>query len=131
LELCLENLAEQQARLKVLRDRFLTRLQAGLGDGFLVNGSAAQLLPNTLNLAFPGVDRQALLLAADFAGLAISTGSACASGSSEPSPVLQAMGLAPEVIESSVRISFGTRTEQSDLDWAGEELCRIVNGLRK
>lgn len=131
LELCLENLAEQQARLKVLRDRFLTRLQAGLGDGFLVNGSAAQQLPNTLNLAFPGVDRQALLLAADFAGLAISTGSACASGSSEPSPVLQAMGLAPEVIESSVRISFGTRTEQSDLDWAGEELCRIVNGLRK
>lgn len=131
LELCFADFPRQQARLCQLRQLFLERLMAGLGEQLLVNGISAPTLPNTLNLAFPGVDRQALLLAADFAGLAISTGSACASGSSEPSPVLQAMGLSPEVVESSVRISFGTRSEESELEWAAEQLCRIVTGLRK
>lgn len=130
LELCLADLPGKQARLVELRRLFLQHLEAGLRGTLLVNGHSAPTLPNTLNLAFPGVDRQALLLAADLAGLAISTGSACASGSSEPSPVLQAMGLTPEVVESSVRISFGTRSEERELEWAADQLCRLVNGWR-
>lgn len=131
LELCLENLPRMQQLLTERRELFFQRLTAGLKGVVAVNGIFADALPNTLNLAFPGVDRQALLLAADFAGVAISTGSACASGSSEPSPVLLAMGLAPELVESSVRISFGTHTEPTELEWAAEELCRLVNHLRK
>jgi cysteine desulfurase len=131
LQLCLEDQPAKQTRLHQLRSLFFKRLHSGLSGPVELNGNFEQSLPNTLNLAFPGVDRQALLLAADFAGLAISTGSACASGSSEPSPVLQAMGLPAEIIESSVRISFGTKTEPGDLEWAADQLCRIVNGLRK
>jgi cysteine desulfurase len=131
LQLCLEDQPAKQTRLHQLRSLFFKRLHSGLSGPVELNGNFEQSLPNTLNLAFPGVDRQALLLAADFAGLAISTGSACASGSSEPSPVLLAMGLPAEIIESSVRISFGTKTEPGDLEWAADQLCRIVNGLRK
>jgi len=69
-------------------------------------------------------------LAADFAGLAISTGSACASGSSEPSPVLLAMGLSKELIDSSVRISFGTPTTLGQAEVAATRLSRLVNELR-
>ncbi len=131
LELALTNLPEQTASLTRKREELIARLRAGLDGNLTVNGELAPRLPNTVNLAFPGVDRQALLLAADFAGLAISTGSACASGSSEPSPVLLAMNLPAEVIESSVRISFGRDTSDSDLEAAASRLCRLVQELRK
>lgn len=130
LQLSVDELADRAGHLRDCCERFLSRLQEHVAGGFVINGLEASRLPNTLNLAFPGVDRQALLLAADFAGLAISTGSACASGSSEPSPVLLAMGLSKELIDSSVRISFGTPTTLGQAEVAATRLSRLVNELR-
>jgi len=74
--------------------------------------------------------RVATLLALDFAGVYCSTGSACASGSSEPSPVLRAMGLPEEVISSSLRFSFGTPTTRDEVDEAVERIVKCVKQLR-
>lgn len=106
-----------------LRDR----LQIGLEQlGGITNGSDSARLPNTLNISFPGVNRQAFLMAADMAGLDLSTGSACASGSSEPSPVLLAMGLPHEIIEGSVRISLGLSNTSQEIEEAIARISLIV-----
>jgi cysteine desulfurase len=130
LQLAVDELAARTVHLGDCSERFLALLREQVTGDFVINGLEAARLPNTLNLAFPGVDRQALLLAADFAGLAISTGSACASGSSEPSPVLLAMGLPKELVDSSVRISFGTPTTLGEVEVAATRLSRLVNELR-
>lgn len=110
-----------------LRDRLQENLIAELKD-VVINGGEADRVPQTLNLSFPGVDRQSFLMAADIAGLAVSTGSACASGSSERSPVLLAMGLENEVIDGSIRISLGISTTESEID---ESTLRIINIIRR
>lgn len=130
LQLSTVELSSREVHFRACTERFLARLRESVAGGFVINGEGADRLPNTLNLAFPGVERQALLLAADFAGLAISTGSACASGSSEPSPVLLAMGLPQELVDSSVRISFGTPTTLDEVDLAATRLSRLINELR-
>lgn len=110
------------------------RLQAGLleriSDGFVAGGTA-QRLPHVLNIAFPGVDRQSLLLALDSQGIACSTGPACQSGASEPSPVLQAMNAAPEVVRSAVRLSVGATTTVDEVDEAVHRIAATVERLRK
>ena len=115
------------ARMRQLRDA----LEAGLIDGYpgkiVVNGRLAERLPQTSNLAFVGIDRQALLMALDLAGVACSTGSACASGSSEPSPVLTAMGCSKEVLAGSLRFSLGATTTRQDVD---EAVGRILNACK-
>ena len=68
-------------------------------------------------------------MALDMAGVACSTGSACASGSSEPSPVLLAMGLPREIVDSSLRFSLGADTTESEIDEAGQRISRVVRGL--
>ncbi len=108
LELFQAEASARARRITALRDR----LEAGLVAGFdraTVNGIGAPRLPQTSNVAFPGVDRQALAMALDLAGVACSTGSACASGSSEPSHVLVAMGLESELVGSSVAFQSGIR----------------------
>ena len=95
----------------------------------VVNGKSAPRMPHTLNVSFPGINRQALLLAADFEGLAISTGSACASGSSDRSHVIVAMGADNDVIEGSVRISLGALTSEQEIDTALTRLEQILNRL--
>ena len=81
--------------------------------------------------AFPGLDRQALLMALDLAGIACSTGSACASGSSEPSPVLLAMGVPSEAVQSSLRFSLGAFTTDADIEEAACRISQVVNELRR
>jgi len=119
--------ADVPARLQGLRDR----LEQGLAQRWpiLVNGSAAPRLPHTSNIALPGVDRQALLLAADRHHLCLSTGSACSSGSSERSPVLLAMGLSSERVDSSVRLSVARDTTTADVDAAIDILPDIARVL--
>ena len=95
----------------------------------LVNGTATRL-PQTLNVSFLGVDRQALLMALDLAGVYCSSGSACASGSSEPSPVLQAMGLPRERVTSAIRLSVGVPTREADVSVAADRILKAVNQLR-
>jgi cysteine desulfurase len=79
--------------------------------------------PHIATLAFPGLDRQALAMAADLAGVCLATGTACASGSSEPAPALVAMGLEPAVVKSAVRLSVGRTTTEAEIDQA---IARLV-----
>jgi cysteine desulfurase len=95
----------------------------------VVNGGAAEKVPQTLNVSLSDVDRQAFLMAADMNGIAISTGSACASGSSEPSPVLMAMRANQATIEGAVRISVGRTTTAEEIDQAAATFSRIFQHL--
>lgn len=118
------------AHLAALRDTFERALRADLPDMVVINGESAPRLPNTSNLAFVGLDRQELLLALDMAGIACSTGSACASGSSEPSPVLVAMGLPEAVILGSLRLSFGAGNTVEEGAEAARRISSVVKDLR-
>lgn len=118
------------ARLASLRDRLERQLCAGWPAAVVVAGDAKRL-PHTSNIAFVGLDRQALFLALDMAGIACSTGSACASGSSEPSPVLVAMGPEPGVIRSSLRLSLGANTTEQEVDEATRRILLVCNRLRQ
>jgi cysteine desulfurase len=84
-----------------------------------------------LNIAFPGVDGEALLVALDLAGIACSLGSTCASGSTEPAPVLLAMGRPPEVYSSSVRFSLSFENTRDEIDEAVKRISTCVNRLRR
>ena len=96
-----------------------------------INGSGAERLPHTSNVSFAGIDRQAFLMAADIEGLAISTGSACASGSSEPSPVLLAMKANNDVVAGSIRISLGATSTREEVETAINKVVSIVEKLSK
>lgn len=125
--------ADNQAishRLAELRDCFEQRLR-GAGLGVVVHGADAPRLPHISNLAFPGRDRQTLLMALDLAGVACSAGSACASGSPAPSPTLLAMGLPDELVQSSLRFSLGRDNTREQIEEAAARVaaaCRRVLG---
>lgn len=111
-------------RLESLRGQFERTLLAECPE-LIVNGAAAPRLPHTSNMMFPGVDGQAMVMALDLAGVCCSTGSACASGSSEPSPTLLAMGLDKAAARASLRFSFGVRTTADDVAEAVGHVLRI------
>jgi cysteine desulfurase len=116
-------------RLTALRDRLEQGLSAGYDGQVVVNGAAAERLPNTSNLALVGLERQALLMALDLAAVACSTGSACASGSSEPSPVLSAMGCPKPVLAGSLRFSLGATTTPEEIDEAIERILAVAGKM--
>jgi cysteine desulfurase len=121
--------AEPRAqRMRELRNRLEAGLKAGF-EGTRVNGAGAPRLPHTSNLAFLGLDRQALAMALDLAGIACSTGSACASGSSEPSHVLLAMGCSREIVASSLRFSLGAETTADEIDEAVRRILATTTNL--
>ena len=129
LELYFEAPDQRENQLAELRDQ----LENGLLEKFddlVVNGGHADRVPHTLNISFPGIDRQSFLLAADMAGLAISTGSACASGSSELSPVLLAMKLEKAVVEGSIRISLGVSTTPEQVAQSVDRIVDIISVFR-
>jgi len=115
-------------RPSALRDR----LEKGLTDRFewmQVNGASAPRLPNTSSLTFPGLDNEALVMKLDLLGFAISTGSACSTGSTRPSHVLAAMGLSADEIASTVRVSLGPSTTEAQVDALVEAFGRVVPEL--
>jgi cysteine desulfurase len=134
LELWNSHRSEWLARIGRLRDDFEAAL---CREGVLTScqpiviGQASPRLPTTSNIAFVGLDRQQLFLALDQAGVACSTGSACASGSSEPSPVHVAMGLGPQTISSALRFSFGVSTTTDEVEEAARRIINVCNGLRR
>ena len=129
-ELAVETLEEENTRVCALRDRFEKTLLAELED-VQVNGDANTRLPNTSNLAFTGVDAQAILLKLDQAGVCCSLGSSCTTGAVQPSHVLRAMHLSNERARSSMRFSFGRFNTEAELDKVLEILPRIVRNLRE
>jgi cysteine desulfurase len=123
LEIWQRDREAQVARLSALRDQFEAMIIAEIPTAVVI-GAGSPRLPYTSNIAFVGLDRQAFFLALDLAGIACSTGSACASGSSQPSPVLLGMGLSNELIGSALRFSFGITNTDAD---AAESARRIIN----
>ena len=115
-----------------LRDRMEGALLAALGDGSAIrNGPAdpAHRLPQTLNLGFPGLDGDALLMQLDLAGVSASLGSACASGATEPSATLLAMRVPADRLRSSVRFSFGAGTTEAEVDEAVRRVVAVVGRI--
>ncbi len=99
-------------------------------DGTGLNGEDAARVPNTTNIYFDGIEGEALVIALDLKGLAVSTGAACSSGAIEPSHVLTAMGLRPERAKASIRFSLGKQNTQEDVDFALSLIPETVGRLR-
>ena len=125
-ELARVELGSEPARVAALRDQLEGRLLA-IPDAS-VNGSGPRL-PNTTNVSFGTRDAVSLLMALDLAGVAVSTGAACAAGAAEPSHVLLAMGLAREVVQASLRFSLGRHTTADEIDRAAQAVARAVERL--
>ena len=117
-------------RMAALRDRLEESLRAA-NLGAVINGADVSRLPHTTNVAFPGLDCQATHMALDLAGVACSVGAACASGAYEPSAVLMAMQLTPDIVESSLRFSLGGFTTHQDIDLAAQRIIEAVRRLRQ
>lgn len=115
--------------MAVMRDR-LQRAVLDKVEAAGVNGTGVLRVPNTTNLWFDHVEGEALVIALDLKGLAVSSGAACSSGAIEPSHVLLAMGLAPERARASIRISLGKQTTQEDIDFAATVIPEAVARLR-
>jgi len=128
ISLLREELPEATKHMKNLRDGFEKGLQDQLSDLY-VNGEGPRVV-NTSNLCFSGVDGETLLCALDMEGIAASHGSACASGSLEPSRVLLNMGLSPDRVNASLRFSISRLTTQEEIDSAIEAITKIVKKLR-
>jgi cysteine desulfurase len=127
-EICRFEMAEEGARLGVLRDRLLAGLRARV-DGVTVNGTLAPRLPHNLHVSFADVEGESLLIA--LGDLAVSTGSACASGSHAPSHVLQAIGAADDRAGASIRFGLGRTTTADDVDFAIDRVATVVAALRR
>ena len=124
-----QDLEEYQRKTLALRTRLRDGLLSKIPD-IRINGHAEDTLPNTLNVSFPGAEGEAILLSMDMQGIEASTGSACASGSLEPSHVLTAMGLGPELAHGSIRFSLGWESSEEDVDYITETLPPIIEKLR-
>ena len=129
LELAIREQVTEAPRVAALRDRLEAGILAAI-PGVRVVAAAAARLPNTLNVGFTGVDSAALLIALDLAGIAVSAGSACASGMPEPSHVLAALHLDPEWQRGAIRFSLGHVTGAAEVERTIELLPSIVAGLR-
>ncbi len=116
-------------RLQSYRDRLQQGLQENC-EPTAINGSLEYRLPNTLNISFPGLDGEALLVALDLEGIACSLGSTCASGSTEPAPSLVAMSLPEEVYRSAVRFSVGLHNTEAEIQEAIRRITTVVTRLR-
>jgi len=129
-ELAIESLEDEGRRLAVLRDRLEQAILERI-PGTGVNGGGARRLPNTTNIYFDGINAEALLIALDLKGFAVSTGSACSSGKVEPSHVLLAMGLPADRARASIRFSLGRSNTEEEVDALVEALIPAVDQLRR
>ena len=128
-EIAGRDMGAQSTLLTELRDKLHKGIIDRL-DHVTLNGHPTKRLPNTLNLSFEFVEGEALLLSLDLEGIAVSTGSACSSGSQGPSHVLTAMGVPSEVAQGSVRFSLGRENTEDDVNHVIEVLPKIVDRLR-
>ncbi len=123
------NMVEEEARIKVLRDRLEAGLLASCPDA-RVNGDREQRLANTLNISFEYIEGEAMLYHMSDLGICASSGSACAAGSLEPSHVIRAMGVPFTAVHGSIRFSFSRYNTDADVDAVLEHMPGIVKKLR-
>jgi cysteine desulfurase len=128
-QLAIKKLDAEAKRLGALRDRLEAEVMA-IVPGTVVNGARTPRVPNTTNISFEGIEAESLLIALDLEGIAVSTGSACSSGTLEPSHVLRAMGFPPHRTQNSIRISLGAGNTDNEVDEFLEKLPKVVGRLR-
>jgi cysteine desulfurase len=122
-------MAAEGERLALLRDRLEDGILASV-SGTAINGARSPRVPNTTNISFDRVEAESLLIALDLAGIAVSTGSACSSGTLEPSHVLKAMGFPAHRTQNSIRFSLGAANTDADIQRVIEVLPGVVEKLR-
>ncbi len=127
-ELCVQNQAEEIAKITRMRNRLKDGLFNRLDEIFL-NGHPTQRIPNNLNISFLYVEGESLMMG--FSDIAVSSGSACTSASLEPSYVLKALGLGDDLAHSSIRFSIGRFTTEEEIDYTIERVCVAVEKLRE
>ena len=127
--LAVGKLADEAARVGALRDRLEEGILRGV-SGTVVNGTPSTRVPNTTNIGFDRVEAESLLIALDLEGIAVSTGSACSSGTLEPSHVLRAMGLPAHRTQNSLRFSLGLFSTEEEVDRVVAVLPGLVEKLR-
>ncbi|HEY6186387.1 MAG TPA: cysteine desulfurase family protein [Pyrinomonadaceae bacterium] len=123
-------LQERIEHMRRLRDRFEAGVAERVAD-IIFNGHRARRLPHLSNISFRYIEGEGLLINLDMQGVAVSTGSACSSGSLEPSPVIRALGRNDELARGSIRFSFGQDNTEEDVDYVLEVLPRAVENLRR
>jgi len=128
-ELAMSSLHEENTRVRALRDKLEHGILTGI-KGTSRNGAKEPRLPNTTNIAFDGVEAEGILLLLDQAGICASSGSACTTGSLDPSHVLMAMGLSISRARGSVRFSLGIYNNEEEVDYALKVLPGIISRLR-
>lgn len=129
-EIARVELDDRITRMRGERDYLESRVETRVG-GVRLNGDRERRVPSVSNLSFEGIDGESLLIALDLKGVAVSTGSACASGAHEPSHVLRAMGLGREEVRGSLRLSVGAYTTRDEIDYAAGVLEETVARLRE
>jgi cysteine desulfurase len=127
VELAVAEREQEASRTAGLRDRLWQQLRDGL-EGLRRNGAPGHCLPGSLNVCFPGVEAASLMVA--LPELALSSGSACTSATPEPSHVLRALGLAPELVNSALRFGLGRGTTPEEIDFAADRVIQEVRRLR-
>jgi cysteine desulfurase len=123
-------LEERAARIQLLRDRFESGVAERVPD-IVFNGDRERRLPGISNISFRYIEGEGLLINLDMQGVAVSTGSACSSGSLEPSPVIRALGRDDELARGSIRFSLGKDTTAEEIAYVLEALPRAVENLRR
>jgi cysteine desulfurase len=129
-ELVIEEGNREAQKLWALREKLREGLTSTI-ENTIVNGHPVECLPGTLNISFGGIEGESILLMLDLEGIAVSTGSACATGSLEPSYVLLATGLPIEMAHSSIRFSLGRYNSEDEIDYVLEKMPPIVKRLRE
>jgi cysteine desulfurase len=130
LELAYGELDDTSERLAELRDQLQRGIEERIPDVEL-NGHPTLRLPNILNMSFVGVEGESLLMALDTQGIAVSTGSACTAGSTDPSHVLQAMGVPRDRAQGSLRFSLGRENDAEQIAYVIDTLAKVVERLRE
>ena len=128
-ELAKREMEQRNEQTRSLRDRFEQRVAETIDD-IVFNGKRDQRLPHVSNISFRFIEGEGLLIHLDLQGVAVSTGSACSSGTLEPSPVIRALGRDEELARGAIRFSFGKDNTREDVDYVVEVLARAVESLR-
>jgi len=129
-ELAQREMPERNEHTRRLRDRLEKQIADSIGE-IIFNGGREQRLPHLSNISFRFIEGEGLLIHLDMQGVAVSSGSACSSGTLEPSPVILALGRDDELARGSIRFSFGKDNSEADVDYVLDVLTRAVESLRK
>lgn len=130
IEIAYKNIDKYNEKLTSLRDYYISQVEEKISE-IKVNGDRKNRLPGNANISFKGIDGEALLLNLDMKGICASSGSACSTGSLDPSHVLMAIGLSSEIANGALRVTFGDENTKEDVDYLIDSLVEIITKLRK